>query len=1257
MTKTILRNLYLFILILLLTAQLPAARGQEAASVSQPKVIDSSNMVPLRGNTHPFALAKDQVGLAPDGMSMERMLLVLQRDPARQKALDDYLVAQHVKGSATFHQWLKPEEFGTRFGLADADIQAITQWLATNGFQVKRISSGRSVIEFSGTAGQIRQAFGTEIRQYALSGKNYWANSSDPQIPAALAPFVAGVVSMNNFATKVQSKNLGSFAKSTTGQLTPLFTFPGTGCSSTGICYGVGPQDFATIYNVAPLWAAGIDGTGQAIAIASDSNIRLKDVQSFRSLFALPAKDPIVILNGPDPGVISPNELEANIDVQWTGAVAKNADIKLVVSQSTEISRGVDLSALYIVDNNIAPVMLMSFGECEAALGSAGNAFYSLLWQQAAAEGITVVIPTGDTGSAACENPHSQVAATHGRAVNGVAATPYNVAVGGTDFDQVGKWSQYWNATNDGTTQASAKSYIPETTWNDTCTENGLSGCATVSASGSDLIAGGGGLSTYYNKPAWQTGNGVPHDGVRDIPDVALFSGDGNNGSFYIICQQDALTGTSSSCDLSAPYQNFVGVGGTSASASAFAGVMALVNQKTGATQGDANFVLYPLAKTVPAAFHDITKGGNSVACVAGSPDCNNTGTGYGVLEASNDLLWPALPGFDLVTGLGSFDANALVNSWSSVTFSPTTTTLSNVTPTTFTHGQAISFQIAVASTGGTPTGNVALMVKPATGNSYAVDTFPLSNGSFSGSSTFLPGGTYNIFARYGGDGVFGTSDSAPVPVTVSAQSSFTVLSVVFHDPQGNVVCNTGEIAVSYGFPYAVRADVNLSGIPCVGPRVSNAPTGTITLTENGAPAGAGTYTLNSRGGVEDRSAAFSVGSHPLLATYSGDSSYGPSNSNSNPLILDVTQATATVVETASASSVPSGSPVTITATIGTQSIAAAPTGNVTFSSDSGTLGTATLIPGGPNGAGFVSATAKITFSPTNTVNVVATYSGDVNYSGASSTPITITSGTPDFTATASPSPLVITAGKTGTATVTLTPTLGFTGSVSIACPAASALPVGVTCNVAPASVPLNGSPATATVTIGTTAPTILSASNIEVSPVGNPSRPFLFVAAGFVLAGLASFAGFRRGGPATLCVLAIFSTVFVFSCADAKIGSPGASLSINSTSPKAALGAPVTLKAFVATSHDVTGTVTFSDGGAPLGAPATLASGRANITTSALAIGTHAITASYSGDSHTPALSTTTPFNQVITGGTSLQLQITSGTLSHPLTLNVTIQ
>ena len=565
--------------------------------------IDDDHRVPLRGNTHPLALARYDAGPVSSDFPMDHMLLNLLPDPAQQNALTQLLDAQHDPDSPSYHQWLTPEQFGERFGVSDSDLAQIVGWLAGHGLQVEEVTAGRRALIFSGAAAQVESAFHAPIHSYKIADQLHHANAIDPEIPAALAQVVGGVVSLHDFYSEPLYHNLR--------KLSPGFTL--------GSSYYLAPPDFATIYNLVPLYQQSIDGTGESVAIVGRSNIKLADVRQFRASFGLPANDPQIVVNGPDPGIVSAGEeTEADLDVEWSGAVARNAVIKFVVSKSTNSSDGVDLSAQYIVNHNLAPVMSTSFGLCEASLGSSGNSFLKALWQQAAAQGITVFVSSGDNGAAGCDSP-SAPSATHGRAVNGLCSTPYSVCVGGTEFNDASNPSLYWSPTNAPITQASALSYIPEGVWNE-------------SARGYGLWSSGGGASSIYAKPSWQTGAGVPADNHRDVPDVSLSSA-GHDG--YLIYREG----------------NLYVVGGTSAASPSFAGVMALVVQHTAARQGNANTVFYSLAAKqragAAAVFHDITTGSNTVPGL----------TGFNATTA-----------YDQATGLGSIDASLLVSHWSDAT-------------------------------------------------------------------------------------------------------------------------------------------------------------------------------------------------------------------------------------------------------------------------------------------------------------------------------------------------------------------------------------------------------------------------------------------------------------------------------------------------------------------------------------------------------------------------------------------------------------
>ncbi len=971
------------------------------------QAIDETQLVRLKGNVHPLARPEFDQGAVEDWQPMNRMLLVLRRSPEEQAALSKFMEEQQSKDSPNFHKWLTPQQFGARFGPADADIQTVTDWLTRQGFQHIKVGAGRTTIEFSGTVGQVSNAFHTEIHRYQVNGEARQANSGDPQIPAALTPVVAGIVTLHNIPRKSFRHFAGPFTRTAEGRIVPQFT----GTDSSGTFYAVGPADFAKIYNVPTT----PDGTGVTIGIVAVSNINAQDVIDFRNLFGLSANfsSSNIIVNGPDPGKVA-GEGEADLDAQVAGMVAQNAMIKLVVSEDTTSALGADLSALYIIDNNIASVLSESFGACEAALGTSGNQFYNTIWEQAAAQGITAVIAAGDPGSAGCDDFNTEKAATQGLAVSGFASTPFNIAVGGTDFDDVGKQTNFWNAQNstDGKRE-SAKGYIPETTWNDSCAaaatsltlntvcatpnnivggSGGPSNCSTSTVSGTTVTCTGG-----YAKPSWQ--NGVSPASTRAIPDVSLFASDGpQTKSFYVVCQADAVpAGSPPSCVPGPNGFSFGGVGGTSASAPAFAGIMALINQANG-RQGNANPVLYKIAGTAgqscnssttpltgspTCSFYDITKGNNSVPCAGGSLNCSSTSAGTnGVLvdpASTTTPAWTTKAGYDLATGLGSVNVTNLVTQWPLTvgTFKPTTTgTKINgvTTPVTIIHGTSVTLSATVTSTTtGTPTGDVSFLAPTSVNGGIGAAT--LSGGTATLPTTFLPGssgGSYNVKAHYAGDGTFAPSDDPTgVPVTVTKENSSLQIGIVTFDPVTGAPISANATNFAYGSPYVFRMDIlNTKGTttncqPVTGTTAGCAvdATGTVTVTDGGAPLDAGTFPINSLGHAEDQPIQLAPGTHNLSATYSGDISYNAPASPTTDTVT-VTKATTNTQVMASPSTITTATPVTLTATIVTQSNGAAPTGTVQFLNGSTPIsGTVTYTgkSGAQSSTGFATLTATIT--------------------------------------------------------------------------------------------------------------------------------------------------------------------------------------------------------------------------------------------------------------------------------------------------------
>ncbi len=1025
-----------------------SAAAQTAPRITQP--VDNAQIISLPGNVHPLARPQYDKGAAPASLPMERMLLVLKRSPQQELALQSLIASMHNPKSPDFHKWLTPDQFGKQFGPASSDVAQITNWLKQNGFQVTKLPRGRTVIEFSGTAAQVQQAFRTQIHQYQVGTEKYWANASSPQIPVALAPVVAGVASLNNFAKHPTSRLVGEAKLVHEGGTTKIVPVKPE-FSSGGSNY-LAPGDFWTIYNATPLITATspIDGTGQTIAIAGRSDVASSDISDFRSTF-LPAPYASTfpfnqINNGPDPGMTA-DIVENTLDVEWSSALAPAATIDLVVSQTTATTDGVDLSDLYIVDNNLAPVMSTSYALCEAYLGTTENQFLSNLWEQAAAQGITSMVAAGDNGSAGCDvqdasgDANNPSIATQGFQVNGLASTPFNLAVGGNELTDDS--ANYWGSNQSTPApNTSVYSYVPEAVWNESCAptdascggpaqatlwagSGGASGCLNATFDSNFNIIGCQGA---YPKPSWQTGVfGIPNDQARDIPDVS-FTAASHDG--YLLCFE-------SSCQ----YGYYAVVGGTSAASPAFAGVMSLVNQKTGSPQGQAAYVLYPLAANeygstanpnsvntascnasngygvgTSCVFYDVTAGSNAVSCMGGSPNCTSTTSGTdGALTG-----YAATQGYDQATGLGSVNIANLVNTWSSVTVAGTMTTLI-VTPTSGSaYGQAANVTITVTATNGsgTPTGDVALVTNSNNPNSQGIARVTLTNGSFSGTVNTLPAGSYTLYARYAGDGNFASSVSSGAAISVGPASSTTAVSVTATDPVSGVAVS--PTSVPYGSNVVVAANI-------VAPAGLVVPTGSI-LFKNGT-ATVETATLNGSGYASYGNAAYSAGSYTIAAQYSGDHNY---NSSQGSASFTVANANPTVKLISNPGIVTGSGTATLVALVQTHSFQSSPTGTVVFYLGNSTLGsapaTAVLDPGNGASDATASFTVLSTMLTAGANNFTASYSGDGNYSAGTSAALNI-----NYAATAVPnvasltaSPTTATVGQTITLTATATAT-GFT--------------------------------------------------------------------------------------------------------------------------------------------------------------------------------------------------------------------------------------
>ncbi len=786
----------------LLLSLCAASHAQTQASSRVAEPIDDAVRITLKGNVHPLAQARFDLGAVPDSFPASRMLLLLQRSPEREAALEEFLKSAHTPRSASFHKWLKPAQFGQLYGPTDSEVAAVSGWLQQQGFSIGRVTAGKTAIEFSGTAGQVRAAFHTQIHAYLVDGEQHHANNADPQIPAALAPVIAGITPINDFRPRSTMRMLGKgLYDPRTHRVTPEWTIFGN-----PPVLALGPGDFAVQYDLNPLYNASVNGTGVTIGIIGASDIDPTAVESYHTMFGLPPLNFTAVIDGND---TDPNEGnwatgESYLDVEVASSIAPGAMINLYTAADTMAQSGLLLAAQRAVDDDQAPVLSTSYAECESELGSAGNQFWAGLWEQAAAQGQTSFVAAGDNGSAGCDNFNDAQPAEGGLAVNGFSSTPWNVSVGGTDFyyssyngsssAQQTQIGNYWNLNATDQPAVSLMQPVPEQPWNRAFGLNLYdAGVYDPNANGATIVAGSGGASILYPKPSWQSGTGVPADSARDLPDIALFASDGENDSFWVECGGD---GCIQEPGLIPEYQ-INAVGGTSASTPAMAAIMAIINQQYG-SQGQANFILYPLAAQHSSAFHDIAIGSNDVPCGPGTTDCtlstvNNNTNGFDTLSH-----YYAAAGYDQASGLGSVDANLLAQNWTSLSFKSSDTALS-VSQTSFTHGTSVTLKVSVSGTGGTPTGDIGLVTNASPASNTGLGQLKLSGGTASATLDNLPGGQYQLTAKYTGDTVFAPSNSNQVALNVAPENSEVSLTATTWSNSSNALV---PIANGGSYPY-----------------------------------------------------------------------------------------------------------------------------------------------------------------------------------------------------------------------------------------------------------------------------------------------------------------------------------------------------------------------------------------------------------------------------------------------------------------------
>jgi trimeric autotransporter adhesin len=966
--------------------------------------VENSALVSLPGEVHPWARTQFDRGPAPANLS-GRMLLVLKRSPEQEAALQTLLAAQQDPHSPKYHKWLTPEDFGKQFGVADSDVQTVTGYLSAQGMSVGRIYGSHMAIEVGATAAQIKSTFQTEIHAYSVSGKTFYANNSNPKIPSALSSVVSGFAALNNFRAEGGSGagTQGTF-DAATHTVKPLFTVtPTTPVTPTNpVTFGVSPGDLAVIYDIPASTGAGLGGTNVNVGIVGDSDINVAYVNNYRAIFGLSVNPPTVVVDGNDPGVTGDAYI-AYKQIELVGAVAPKANIYYYTSATTDYDTGLDFALVRAIADNKVQVLLIGFQTCETAIDSGAIALINEGTEEAAAQGMTVVAASGNTGSAGCEVPGTAGKATTGLAVNGYASSPFVTAVGGTDFFYgTNPVTTYWGA-NTGFT--SAKMYIPEQVWNDSFSANG-NGNAVTGAPSVELASGGGpstagldGINTPEPIPSYQAGNinGISSTS-RVIPDVSFFAGSGANNTqgynntAYLFCMQ------ASDCQTTGTPQ-FTYSGGTEASSAVFAGAVALavnkINSGSAFGLGNINPALY--AQLVSQGFisHDITQGTNELACTNGTPNCSNG-------HMSN---YAAGPGYDAATGWGSLDITSFVDNYAPTGTAASSVSLTIIDPTTgkapvcgtipncTTHSTVLQFTVTATSasgTGVTPTGDVGIFTNSPLQADAAMEVMTLSSGTASNPFNLLPGGTYNLFARYAGDNTYASSVGAANPSTITVQPEACQMKVY---GQNVFIGSTTNI------PYGTPVHITVEPYSAASTNNFGIPSGSITVTDSGKQITA--LPVNSEGAATFNSNLLPLGPHSITLTFPGDASF--TSCSSGPYGATVVTAPTTTTLNPPNANANSGT-IFMTATVSPTPVAVspattppttypsnglAPSGTVTFTSGTKTIQANVPLVSGFDTNGNAIATASISVSsqilPSG--SLTATYNpGNANYAKSSAT-------------------------------------------------------------------------------------------------------------------------------------------------------------------------------------------------------------------------------------------------------------------------------
>jgi len=1211
-------------LALLLLSVLGAAAAQTPANtLASPNPLATSRLagdwktsstVALPHGGVPQSRIAADLGVAPANQPLSRMILLLSPSDAQQSALTAKLADLQNPASASYHRWLTPAEYAAAYANSASDVAAVVAWLQSQGFAVAALPTGRGWIEFSGTAAQVEQAFQTQVHVVATASGPRPVLTGAISVPSALAPLVEGLVSLDG---AVAAPAL------TTPQSLAVSPADLAARTSVSTAEALTPKLAGQLLHLDALQASGVNGSGESIAIPARSNVNLADVAAFRSTFGLTAQPLQVRLNGADPG-LADDQAEATLAASWAGAAAPSAQILLVPAASTSATDGVDLALAAIVDQALAHTVEIGYSSCEAGMSPAHQAYYAALYRQAAAEGIAIVAAAGDSGASACHLAGSTSPVSTGYAVNALASTPWNTAVGVAAYTAAGPAA-------------------------------GASALAAWSPAGSaePAYASGGGSSTVYAAPVWQStatqsSSALPQN--RLLPDLVLptaIDSGVNHGLAFCL----SGTATASGCT---PVRS----GGSSAAAAIFAGVAALVAEEHGA-QGSLQPSLYSL-QSKSGVYADVQQGAAQLACASGTSGCSATG----------QIGYSAASGYDLATGLGAVNAQAMLTSWPTPMAGSGSTSLTlqispQQTNSTYNPSASVTFTATVLSTSGStaPTGTV-VFYDTTTSQSLSLPITVDSTGTASATleGVFALGGN-EMVAQYSGDSNYAAATSTP-PINVNTQASTTSLVVT---------PSTTTAAPGQNISVVVTLTV---GSPPAG---TVTPSGVITLNVDG---GQETYTasLATSGGVTTATfptvlmpANSTLSTHTLQAVYPTNTDY--SGSTSPQVVISITKSTPTVTLTpATLTPLPGASLLLTAAVTPTVSESQVPTGSVSFYEDGALVGTTTVTAGSPAST----ATLTITAPSTGTHTLSAVYSGDSNYTTATSpnASITVTKIAPTLALT--PATSTPTGGSSDLLTATLSQTnsagslptgtitflldgatagtgalvSGTTATYSLTVPTSGSHTVQATypgdTNFASATSPVvtltvSKIPTTLTVTPSTTTPTSGSSMqvNVSITPTSylssQPSGNVVLLLDGTttlgtvtVTQGSPSTASFTITAPSTgtHTIQATYSGDTYYAASSAYSGTitvskTATTLSVIPSTSTPAAGSTLQATAYVYPSSTLstlpTGTVSFALDGVSQGS-ATVTSG--SPATAALSFtvpssGAHTLTATYSGDTY----------------------------------------